>query len=637
MICTYPTTRGVPIPVKLSLPQFLCQSSALCYTLPAIFNLPDMDIAQKKPTHRYRTHTCNDLRADNAGETVKLSGWVHGRRDHGGVIFVDLRDHFGLTQVVLDPTSLPEAEKLRSEWVIQIEGTVRARPEGQANPNMTTGDIEVLATSLLILNSAETPPFEIESHGGEVAEEVRLEYRYLDLRRKTMQDSLKLRHKMINWSRNFFDQEGFLEIETPMMVKGTPEGSREYLVPSRLHPGEFYVLPQSPQQMKQLLMVSGFDKYVQFARCFRDEDQRGDRQPEFTQLDMEMSFVSQEDVMEIFERWILGLTRHAAPDKKILSEPIPVMSYQEAMDTYGSDKPDIRFDMKIQEATALLSGLGIQFLDAAMANGAIIKALVVPGGASFPRSVIDGYVDMAQKNKAKGLSWLAWDENGLRGSIAKFLEADRAAQIKEQLGAKDGDAVFFVAEAWENAVACLGVLRLDLGKRLGLMDENLFAYLWVTEFPMFEKGDDGSIGSVHHPFTRPLEEDFHLLETDKLKARSYTYDLVLNGVEIGGGSVRIHEQEMQKRIFELLGLKEEEIQRRFGHILKAFKYGVPPHAGCAMGIDRLVMIFAGQPTIREVMAFPKNQKARDLMFGAPTPMPDSSLHEANIEIYEHLE
>ncbi|PIV90982.1 aspartate--tRNA ligase [Candidatus Gracilibacteria bacterium CG17_big_fil_post_rev_8_21_14_2_50_48_13] len=596
-----------------------------------------MEIAQKHPTHRYRTHTCHELRADNAKGTVKLSGWVHHRRDHGGVVFVDLRDHFGLTQVVLDPKVLPEAEKLRSEWVIQIEGTVQLRPEGQANPAMATGDIEVIASTLVIHNSSETPPFEIESHGGDVAEELRLEYRYLDLRREVMQNNLKLRHRIMQWSRSYFDAKGFLEIETPMLVKGTPEGSREYLVPSRLHPGEMYVLPQSPQQMKQLLMVSGFDKYVQFARCFRDEDQRGDRQPEFTQLDMEMSFVSQEDVMAVLEDWALGVTKAAVPHKTLQQEIIPVMTWDEAMDAYGSDKPDIRFDMRIQEATPLLSNLGIVFLDNALAEGAVIKALVVPGGAGFPRSVIDGYVELAQKNKAKGLSWLAFDDNGMRGSIAKFVDEPTAEKIKETLKVSQGDAVFFVAEQWENAVSCLGALRLDLAKRLNLLDNNLLAYLWVTEFPLFEKGDDGSLGASHHPFTRPLEEHIDLLETDKLAARSYTYDLVLNGVEIGGGSVRIHEQTLQKRVFELLGMKEEEIQQRFGHILKAFSYGVPPHAGCAMGIDRLVMLFADQPTIREVIAFPKNQKARDLMFGAPTPMPLSALHEANIEIYEHLD
>lgn len=596
-----------------------------------------METAQKKVTHLYRTHTCHDLRADNIDSTVKLSGWVHNRRDHGGVIFVDLRDHYGLTQVVLDPAILPEAEKLRQEWNIQIEGIVRARPEGQTNPNMATGAIEVAASALHIHNSSATPPFEIDSHGGDVNEELRLEYRYLDLRRSVMQNNLKLRHKAIAWSRQFFDQEGFLEIETPMLVKGTPEGSREYLVPSRLHPGEMYVLPQSPQQMKQLLMLSGFDKYIQFARCFRDEDQRGDRQPEFTQMDLEMSYVSQEDVIEVHERWILGLTKAIVPQKTIQSDPIPVMTWDEAMNSYGSDKPDIRFEMKIQDATELLSGLEIQFLDNALAEGAVIKALVVPGGAAFPRSVVDGYVDLAKKNKAKGLSWLAWDDKGMRGSIAKFLPEDRAAQVKETLHVQDGDAVFFVAEAWEDAVSCLGALRLDLGKRLNLLDDAVLAFLWVTEFPLFEKGDDGSIGSTHHPFTRPLESDIHLLETDKLAARSYTYDLVLNGVEIGGGSVRIHEQELQKRVFELLGMSEEVIQQRFGHILKAFQYGVPPHAGCAMGIDRLIMIFADQPTIREVMAFPKNQKARDLMFGAPSPLPDASLHEANIQVYEHLD
>lgn len=589
---------------------------------------------------KYRTHTCNDLNANHNDQTVTLSGWVHSRRDHGGLIFIDLRDRYGLTQIVFDPTINKdihmEAEHIRSEWVLQVTGKVRPRPEGQTNSTLATGEIEVLVEKLTVLSKAEQIPFEIAGQDNDANEELRLEYRYLDLRKKRLQENLIFRHKVVQWSRDFFDQEQFVDIETPMLVKGTPEGSREYIVPSRLYNGEFYVLPQSPQQMKQLLMVAGFDRYIQFARCFRDEDQRGDRQPEFTQLDMEMSFATEEDVMDIFERWALGLTKEFAQHKKLQKEPFPVITWKEAMNSYGSDKPDIRFEMKIIDVTNTIQGAGIQFIDTVIQNGGVVKALPVKNGAGFTRAQFDKFVEFAQANKAKGLAYILWDKDTgeVRGSLAKLLSPEKAAELRVQSNLENGDCLFFVSDKWENAVTALGALRLHIGDLFALRDQNLLAYLWVNEFPLLEKGDDGSIGAAHHPFTRPLDEDMSLIDTDKLAMRAYAYDLVLNGVELGGGSVRIHEATLQKRLFELLELTEEEIQVQFGHILKAFTYGVPPHAGCAMGIDRLIMLLRDEPNIREVIAFPKNQKARDLMFGAPSALPDNKLKEANITIRE---
>lgn len=588
---------------------------------------------------KYRTHTCNDLNLDDNDKSVTLSGWVHSRRDHGGLIFIDLRDRYGLTQIVFDPAENKEihaeAEHIRSEWVLQVTGTVRKRPEGQTNPNLATGEIEVLVKELKILSKAEALPFEI-ANNDEANEELRLEYRYLDLRKKRLQENLLFRHKVIQWSRDFFDKEQFIDVETPMLVKGTPEGSREYIVPSRLYNGEFYVLPQSPQQMKQLLMVAGYDRYIQFARCFRDEDQRGDRQPEFTQLDMEMSFATQEDVMDIFERWALGLSKQFVPEKRIQNEPFPVITWNEAMNSYGSDKPDVRFEMKIIDVTDLIKGAGVNFLDTVINAGGVVKALPVKNGASFTRAQIDKYVEFAQANKAKGLAYIMWDkETGeFKGSLAKLLSPEKAAELKAFGNLENGDLMFFVSDQWETAVSALGALRLSLGDYFNLRDKDLLAYLWVIEFPLLEQGDDGSIGAAHHPFTRPMDEDMKLIDTDKMAMRAYAYDLVLNGVELGGGSVRIHEASLQKRVFELLDLNEEEIQRQFGHILKAFSFGVPPHAGCAMGIDRLIMLLRDEPNIREVIAFPKNQKARDLMFGAPSSLPDNKLKEANIKVRE---
>jgi len=594
---------------------------------------------EAKEATLYRSHTCNDLRADHLDQSITLSGWVHNRRDHGGVIFVDLRDRYGLTQIVFDPTEDKEihekAEAIRSEWVLQVEGTVRRRPEGQTNPNMDTGEVEVLVTSLKILNKSETPPFPIDEHAEAPNEELRLEYRYLDLRRKEMAENMRFRHRMINWTMDFFNKEDFTYIETPQMAKGTPEGSREYIIPSRVHPGEFYVLPQAPQQFKQMLMLAGFDKYYQMARCFRDEDLRGDRQPEFVQLDVEMSFVGQEDILKLLEKYALNLTKDLTPEKTIKSEPIPRMTWDEAMNTYGSDKPDIRYDLPIQEATPLFEGSGINFIDSVIAEGHPVKALRVEGGASFPRSAIDKYVELVMEYGPKGMAFLIWDEDGtLRGSIAKLVSDELATKIKEELGAQNGDIIFFIAHEWEENVTALGVLRQRIAEKLELIDPNLLAYCFVLNFPVFEKKDDGSIQAAHHPFTMPFEEHIDWL-TDKdkrMEARAYCYDLVLNGTELGGGSVRIHEQELQKKMFEYLELNEEEIQRQFGHILKAFKYGVPPHAGFALGYDRFVTLLGGHSNIKEMIAFPKTLKARDLMFHAPTPLPENKLTEAHIKL-----
>ncbi len=591
-------------------------------------------------TTSYRTHSCNDTTIINIDNNITLCGWVHSRRDHGGLIFIDLRDRYGLTQIVFDPEHNKDthknAEHLRSEWVIQVTGKVRKRPEGQTNKNLNTGEIEILVDTLVIHNESKTLPFEIDEHAAIPNEELRLEYRYLDLRRKKMLNNLMLRHKMVSWTRSYFEKEDFIDVETPMMVKGTPEGSREYIIPSRVHPGEFYVLPQSPQQMKQLLMLAGFDKYFQLARCFRDEDLRGDRQPEFTQLDVEMSFVGMEDVMTIFENWAKGISETLAPQKKIRHQTFPRLKYMDAINMYGTDKPDIRYDLTIQDADEVFKGSGINFMENVLNSGGVIKALRVPNGSDLPRSQIDSYIELVQSQGAGGMAYMIFDkETGeLKGTLAKFFEGEKATRAKEQLGAEKGDIVFFMADKWEKACTYLGVLRTELGNYYKLKDNETLAWLWITDFPLFEKGDDGTIGAVHHPFTRPNAEDMHLLESEetKLQALSETYDIVLNGYEMGGGSVRIHEQELQKKVFALLNISEKDQERRFGHILKAFQYGVPPHAGIAIGFDRLAMIFADESNIREVTAFPKTQKARDLMFGSPTALPETTLKEAHINI-----
>lgn len=566
-------------------------------------------------------------------EEVVLSGWVHRRRDHGGVIFIDLRDQYGLTQIVSDPVNFAQVHNLmdnvRSEYVLKIKGKVRNRPDGQTNKNLATGAVEVLVLEAEILNQSKVPPFEIDQDK-EVSEELRLTYRYLDLRRGRMKGNIILRHKVMKFIRDFLIDNGFLEIETPILVKGTPEGSREYLVPSRLYPGNFYVLPQSPQQLKQLLMVSGFDKYFQIARCFRDEDQRGDRQPEFSQLDLEMSFVEEEDVMKINEELLLKIVKEFAPQKKILEEPFPVLTYDEAMNSYGSDSPDLRFDLPLSDITDIVSGCDFKVFSGVVKDGGVVKALRVEGGAKFTRKEIDELEETAKIFGAKGLAYIIVVENNeLKSPIVKFFKKEELDQIIDRCQAKTGDIIFLCADKFKTACDSLGHVRLSIAEKLDLIDENLFAFCWVKDFPMFEYDDNKNLSAVHHPFTAPKNPED--LEKDPEKALAIAYDVVLNGVEVGGGSIRIHNEKMQEKVFDILNISKEDAQRRFGHILRAFQYGAPPHGGIAWGLDRLVMILANEPNIREVIAFPKDQKARDLMLGAPSEMPSEQVEELHIK------
>lgn len=584
----------------------------------------------------YRTHTCNELSPSNEGEEIKLSGWVHRRRNLGGLIFIDLRDGYGFTQIVFDPDNKESYEignQCRPEYVLEIKGKVQKRPDGMVNKNIDSGAIEILVEKALILNESKTPPFEVDQDK-EVAEELRLKFRYLDLRRERLHNNVVVRHKISKFIRDYLDKNKFLEIETPMLIKGTPEGSREYVVPSRIHPGNFYVLPQSPQQLKQLLMISSFDRYFQFAKCFRDEDLRGDRQPEFMQLDIEMSFVHEEDVIQMMEDLLIKLSKHILPEKKITSEPFKRMTWHDAMDTYGSDKPDLRFGMELSDINEVAENCEFKVFSGTVANGGVVKALKVEGGAKFTRKEIDELEKVAKAHKAKGLAYILFDEE-VRGPIAKFLKPDEIEKIKLKVGAKTGDAVFFTADKFNPACESLGQVRLACGHKLGLIDKNLLAYAWITQFPMFEwNEEEEQLSAAHHPFTRPLEEDLELLKTNPEKARSYAYDIILNGSELGGGSIRIHEKDLQAQIFETLGISQEDADIRFGHMLRAFEYGAPPHGGIALGFDRLVMLFQDEPNIREVIPFPKDQKARDLMLDAPSTLPTSQLAEMHIGVIE---
>lgn len=584
----------------------------------------------------FRTVTLGELTKKQAGKTVTLAGWVHSRRDHGGIIFLDLRDRYGLTQVAVHPEAkeaFEAADKVRSEFVVQVEGEVVARPENMVNKKLTTGEIEVIAKSFKVLSASKTPPFEISEFNDKVGEDVRLEHRYLDLRREKMKRNMELRSAMIQHIREYMTKQNFLEIETPILAKGTPEGAREFLVPSRLHAGEFYVLPQSPQQFKQLLMVSGLDRYFQIARCFRDEDQRGDRQPEFTQLDVEMSFVEQEDVMALTEALMIDLAEKFAGERELLKKPFPRLTYREAMDKYGVDKPDLRYDLPIVDVTENFANTQFKVFQKVVGDGGVVKALLVPHGLELSRKEIDTFTKTVQAMGLGGLAYVQVDKNEMRSPILKFMSETEVSGLISATGAKPGDLVFFAADEWKLAVEALGVVRIEVAKRFNLIDENKLAFLWVVDFPMFEKGEiDTKVQAVHHPFTSPLDEDLHLMDTDPFAMRAKTYDIVLNGYEVGGGSIRIHDPKLQHKVFEKLGLSEEEIQSRFGHILKAFSYGVPPHGGIAPGLDRLVMIFAKEPNIREVMAFPKTSVAEDLMMGSPSPLPEKRLKEAHIKL-----
>jgi len=585
----------------------------------------------------YRTHTLNQLRATDAGQTVTLSGWVHRRRDHGGMIFIDLRDRYGLTQIVSDPVNQPDAhvimESLRPEFVIKVTGKVRLRPEGQSNPSMVTGEVEVLIDSVEILNKAVTPPFEIDQEKM-VNEELRLKYRYLDLRRDRMKNNIVRRHQFIKRARDLFDEQGFVEVETPILIKGTPEGSREYIVPSRLYPGKFFVLPQSPQQLKQLLMVAGMDKYFQIARCFRDEDQRGDRQPEFTQLDMEMSFVEEEDVMGMNEKIIHQLFKEMATDKEILKAPFPRLTWDDAMNRYGSDKPDLRFDMEIQDVSDIVKDSGFSVFADTVKNGGVVKALRVERGSEFSRKDIDDLTDLAKVYGAKGLAYIQMAPEGPKSPILKFFK-DEGAGLIESVGAQTGDIVFFTADTFEVACTALGNVRLSCADRFNLRDPKKLAFCWIIDFPLLEfNAETNGWSAAHHPFTCPKIEDVPLLETDPGKVKAKAYDLSLNGSEIAGGSIRIHDPEIQGKIFRTLGISDDDITLRFGHLMEAFTYGAPPHGGIAWGLDRIIMLLQDEPNIREVIAFPKDQKAKDLMVGAPSELPADQVAEANVKSIE---
>lgn len=585
----------------------------------------------------YRTHTCAQLRSEHVGTTVTLAGWVHRRRDHGGLIFIDLRDRYGLTQVVIDPSQAGVhelAESVRSEYVLQITGNVRARPEGSANANMPTGGVEVVVSALNVLNPAKTPPFEIDNEK-DANEELRLKYRYLDLRRERMKENIVTRHKVVKTIRDYMDANDFVEIETPILIKGTPEGSREYIVPSRVYPGKFFVLPQSPQQMKQLLMVAGMDRYFQIARCFRDEDQRGDRQPEFTQLDVEMSFVDAEDIMSLNEGLMIELVEKFVPNKKLLKKPFPRLTWKDAMMKYGSDKPDLRFGMEICDVSDLVGGCGFKVFADAVKNGGVVYGLKVEGAGTFTRKQIDDLTEVAKIYGAKGLAYIVMEEAGVKSPIAKFFTEEEMAKLVAATGAKTGDIVFFGADEFEIAATALGQVRLACGDILGLRKADELAFCWIYEFPLFEYSkEDKRLVSAHHPFTAPMKEDVAMLDTDPKHVRAQAYDLALNGSEIGGGSIRIHSATEQAKIFEVLGISKEDCEIRFGHMLHAFEYGAPPHGGIAWGIDRLVMIFRDEPNIREVIAFPKDQKAKDLMMGAPSEIPQKQIDEMHIAMVE---
>lgn len=564
--------------------------------------------------------TCGSLRQANVGEDITLRGWVNRRRDLGGLIFIDLRDRYGMTQVVFNPEVAPnvhqEASNVRSEFVLEIAGVVRERPEGTRNPNLATGDIEVEAQALKILNSAKTPPFEV-SQTTEVDESIRLQHRYVDLRRARMQRNLILRHAVVRAMRNYLSDRGFIEVETPMLIKSTPEGARDFLVPSSGFPGNFYALPQSPQQLKQLLMVAGLDRYFQIARCFRDEPQRADRQPEFTQLDIEMSFVEQEDVMALIESLYIDLTRQFS-DMKIQEVPFPRLTYREAMERFGNDRPDLRFGLEFKDVTAAFSGTEFKAFAQTIAAGGQIKAIVAPECGHYSRREIDELTDLAKRGGARGLATFAITDDGIRSPVAKFLSDAELRAVTAAIGARVGDLVLVVADSPAIVAKSLSGLRDELGQRLHLADPSTLAFCWVYEFPLLEwNGDENRWEATHNPFSGFLAEDAPLLESDPGAVRAKQYDLVGNGNELGGGSVRNHRRADQARLFEMMGHSQSDIAIRFGALLDALDYGAPPHGGIAMGIDRFAMILAQEDNIREVIAFPKNQRGLDLMFQAP--------------------
>lgn len=580
-----------------------------------------------------RTHNCGALRKSDIGATVTLSGWVHRRRDHGGLIFIDLRDRYGLTQLVINPENIPEAHKLRSEWVICARGIVIPRAEGMANPKLPTGEIEIDIKDMEVLSKALTPPFSISDEQIEVNEEMRLKYRYLDMRRGKISQNLISRHKAMLAIRNYLDTHGFLEISTPILGKSTPEGARDYLVPSRVYPGQFYALPQSPQIFKQLLMVGGMDRYFQVAACFRDEDLRADRQPEFTQIDIEMSFGVPEDLMQMMEGMLKALFHDTFGIKVQL--PMRRMTHEQALESYGTDKPDLRFGMELINLTDIAARSDFTVFKEQIANGGTVKGICVPGGGEISRKQIDGYTEFVGRLGIKGLAWMKMQDDGLNSNIVKFFSTELQQELVEKAKMKTGDLLFMVADTIDKTNQSLDHLRRRIAQDRNMIDPKRHEFLWVTDFPLFEwNADHGCMGSVHHPFTCPHPDDIELMDSDPLRVRSSGYDMVLNGYEIGGGSQRIHNTELQEKIFDLLRISKEEQEGRFGFFLKALSYGTPPHLGIAFGLDRIMMILSETDNIRDVIAFPKTQKASDLMMESPSPVADEQLKDLGIKVEE---
>ena len=594
-----------------------------------------------------KSHSCGELSKKDVGAEVTLAGWVDRRRDHGRLIFIDLRDREGIVQVVFNPETSASCHKvaseMRSEYVIRVSGEVALRPPGTENPKLPTGDIEVIARNTDILNPSKTPPFYINEEI-EVEENLRLKYRYLDLRRARMRKNLLLRHRVVKFMRDFLDAKGFIEVETPILIKSTPEGARDYLVPSRIHPGKFYALPQSPQQLKQLLMVAGVEKYFQIARCFRDEDTRADRQPEFTQLDLEMSFVEEEDIFSLMEELFTSMVETIKPEMQVL-KPFPRLTYAEAMERYGTDKPDLRFGLELRDLTDIAAQSDFSIFRSAIAEGGKVKGICAPGCGDYTRSQLDELNKLVQSLGAGGLVTMSLGTAGgslndltiemVKSVAAKFLTLDQIKQMAHRLGADRGDLLLIVAGKPKLVDVALSELRQEMGRRLELADPNLLAFAFIVAFPLLDRNEETGLWEpMHHPFTAPRDEDVPLLDSAPEKVRAKHYDLVCNGCEIAGGSLRIYTSELQRKLFRLLGYSDEEVEERFGHLLEAFDYGAPPHGGIAPGIDRFVMLLAGEETIREVIAFPKNQSAADLTFDAPSPVSEEQLAELHLRLRE---